>query len=373
MLGNQVELWETMLAAMKLGAVVIPATHPARPGRPAPTGSTAATCATWSSRAERRRRASSPTSPAAAPGSRSASAVDGWLRYARRPSALADVRAGRRRRTGRRPAAALLHLRHDRAAQARRAHPRLATRSATCPRCTGSACSPGDVHLNISSPGWAKHAWSNLFAPWNAEATVLHRQPRRGSTPPALLDAMDRCGATTLLRAADGVADARSRPTSTPLADVPLREVVGAGEPLNPEVIEQVRRAWGLTVRDGYGQTETTAQIGNPPGAAGQARLDGPAAARLRRRAARPGHRRGRRSEGEICLDLSTRGRSALMAGYRDDARQRTPRRSADGYYHTGDVAPPRRRRLHHLRRPDRRRVQGVGLPDLARSSWRAC
>jgi acetyl-CoA synthetase len=47
---------------------------------------------------------------------------------------------------------------------------------------------------------------------------------------------------------------------------VALRDAVGAGEPLNPEVIERVRRAWGLTVRDGYGQTETTAQIGNPPG-----------------------------------------------------------------------------------------------------------
>ncbi len=45
-----------------------------------------------------------------------------------------------------------------------------------------------------------------------------------------------------------------------------LREVVGAGEPLNPEVIEQVQQAWGLTIRDGYGQTETTLQIGNSPG-----------------------------------------------------------------------------------------------------------
>jgi acetyl-CoA synthetase len=47
---------------------------------------------------------------------------------------------------------------------------------------------------------------------------------------------------------------------------VKLRELISAGEPLNPEVIEQVRAAWGLTIRDGYGQTETTAQIGNPPG-----------------------------------------------------------------------------------------------------------
>ena len=51
--------------------------------------------------------------------------------------------------------------------------PTRATRSATSRRCTGSACAPGDVHLNISSPGWAKHAWSNVFAPWNAGATVF--------------------------------------------------------------------------------------------------------------------------------------------------------------------------------------------------------
>src|SRR5256885_1383142 len=44
-----------------------------------------------------------------------------------------------------------------------------------------------------------------------------------------------------------------------------LREAVSAGEPLNPEVIARVRKAWGITIRDGYGQTETTAQVGNTP------------------------------------------------------------------------------------------------------------
>jgi acyl-CoA synthetase (AMP-forming)/AMP-acid ligase II len=44
-----------------------------------------------------------------------------------------------------------------------------------------------------------------------------------------------------------------------------LREVASAGEPLNPEVIDRVHRAWGLTIRDGYGQTETTAQVGTHP------------------------------------------------------------------------------------------------------------
>ena len=74
-----------------------------------------------------------------------------------------------------------------------------------------------------------------------------------------------------------------------------LREVVGAGEPLNPEVIEQVREAWGLTLRDGFGQTETTLQIGNSPGQPLKPGSMGRADARLHRRADRPGERRARR------------------------------------------------------------------------------
>ena len=122
---------------------------------------------------------------------------------------------------------------------------------------------PGDVHLNISSPGWAKHAWSCFFAPWNAGATVfIVNQPRFDAK--ALLGTIGRCGVTTFcapptvwrLFIQEGLADFK----------VSLREVCGAGEPLNPEVIDQVREAWGLTIRDGYGQTETTALVGNSPG-----------------------------------------------------------------------------------------------------------
>ena len=120
-----------------------------------------------------------------------------------------------------------------------------------------------DLHWNISSPGWAKHAWSSVFAPWNAGATVfIYNQSRfRASNA---LQAMVRFGVTTLC----------APPTvwrlfvQEELARYPvqLREVVSAGEPLNPEIIERVRAAWGLTIRDGYGQTETTAMIDNPPG-----------------------------------------------------------------------------------------------------------
>ena len=123
---------------------------------------------------------------------------------------------------------------------------------------------PGDRHWNISSPGWAKHAWSSFFAPWNAEATFFVYNYARFQAK-AVLEALVRHRVTTLC----------APPTvwrmlvQEPLAEyrVSLREALSAGEPLNPEVIERVRAAWDLTIRDGYGQTETTALVGNPPGA----------------------------------------------------------------------------------------------------------
>jgi acetyl-CoA synthetase len=193
---------------------------------------------------------------------------------------------------------------------------------------------PGDVHLNLSSPGWAKHAWSNVYAPWNAGATVLVLNYQRFSAS-SLLGAFGSCGVSTfcaaptvwrmLIQADLGAADVSS-----------LRECVAAGEPLNPEVIEQVRKAWGITVRDGFGQTETTAQVGNTPGqpvrAGSMGRpLPGYSVALVDPVTGEPGR------DGEICLDLSQRP-LGLMTGYLDDASL-NDRAMAGGYYHTGDVA----------------------------------
>ena len=190
----------------------------------------------------------------------------------------------------------------------------------------------GDVHLNLSSPGWAKHAWSCFFAPFNAEATVVAYQYQRFSAV-ALLDQLVRCRVTTFC-APPTVwrmlmqEDLRRWP-------VVLRELVGAGEPLNPEIIEQVRGAWGLTIRDGFGQTETTAQVGNPPGhplkpgsmgvplPGYTVKLVGPDGVV--------------RDEGEICLDLTSRP-VGLMQSYLDD-EEKTAEVTRDGLYHTGDVA----------------------------------
>ncbi len=195
---------------------------------------------------------------------------------------------------------------------------------------------PGDVHWNISSPGWAKHAWSSFFAPWIAGATVfVFNQPRFDAR--RVLDTLVAERVTTLcapptvwrMLIQERIGDWR----------VALREAMSAGEPLNPEVIEQVRAAWGLTIRDGFGQTETTAQVGNPPG---QKLKFGSMGRPL------PGYRvvlldaEGQSAdEGELSLVLDDPelGRPAgLMRGYAD-----SPERSAEvmreGHYRTGDVA----------------------------------
>ncbi len=193
---------------------------------------------------------------------------------------------------------------------------------------------PGDIHLNISSPGWAKHSWSCVFAPWNAGACVFIYNAARFNAK-GLLATVARCKVTTLcapptvwrLLIQEDLAAYRGQLT--------LRELGSAGEPLNPEVIDQVRAAWGLTIRDGYGQTETTAILGNPPG---QPLKPGSMGRPL------PGYRvvlldvNGLPSdEGEVCLELDPRP-TGLMAEYEDSA-EATTHAMRHGRYHTGDTA----------------------------------
>ncbi|HEY6891283.1 MAG TPA: AMP-binding protein [Solirubrobacter sp.] len=329
MLGNQLELWETMLAAMKLGAVVIPAT-------------TLLAESDLRDRIDRGNarhvvvRAADASKFDGVPGSYSRIAVgsgvpSGWLDYAMAysaPAEFAPIDATHASDT------LLLYF-----TSGTTARPKLVEHThASYPVGHLSTLywiglKPGDVHLNLSSPGWAKHAWSNFFAPWLAEATVaIFNYERFDAT--ALLNVIASHGVTTfcapptvwrMLIQAD-LGSVRTQ----------LREVVGAGEPLNPEVIEQVQKAWGLTLRDGYGQTETTLQIGNPPGArvkpGSMGRpLPGYTIALVDPLTGEPA------DEGEICLPLNRRP-LGLMVGYRDDD-ERTSEAMRGGYYHTGDVA----------------------------------
>lgn len=191
---------------------------------------------------------------------------------------------------------------------------------------------PGDVHWNISSPGWAKHAWSSFFAPWNAGATVFAFNQSRFNAA-ATLQTLARCGVSTLC----------APPTvwrmliQEDLAAYPvrLRELVGAGEPLNPEVIERVHAAWGITIRDGYGQTETCALIGNSPG---QAVIPGAMGRPMPGYAIQLRDPEGRLAEeGEVCVETDPRPTGLLQEYFGDAAK--TAQVMEGGVYHTGDVA----------------------------------
>ncbi len=330
MLGNQVELWETILAAIKLGAVVIPASTLLAAGdlrdrveRGAARfviarGADVPTFATVEGDFVRIA-VGRPTGPAA-----------GWLDFADSRSApVGFVPDG--------PTAAsdtlLLYFTSGTTALPKLVeHTHVSYPVGHLSTLYWIGLRPADVHLNISSPGWAKHAWSNVFAPWLAGATVfLYNYTRFDAA--ALMRVMAENGVTTFC-APPTVwrmliqADLTALPT-------PPREVVGAGEPLNPEVIEQVRAGWGVTIRDGFGQTETTLAVGNPPGQ--QVRegsmgrpLPGYTIALIDPATGEPG------AEGEICIDLARRP-LGLMTGYHGDD-DRTADAMRDGYYHTGDV-----------------------------------
>jgi acetyl-CoA synthetase len=340
MLGNVVPLWEVMLAAIKLGALVIPA-------------STLLQAADLADRVERGRVRHVITEPAHAakfagvPGGWTpivTGEVPGWTPYADSASAPAAFTPDGPTRAG---DPLLLYFTSGTTSQPKLVgHTHASYPVGHLSTMYWIGIQPGDVHLNISSPGWAKHAWSNFFAPWNAQATILILNQERFSAP-GLLQALGNLDVTTfcapptvwrmLIQADLAQADVRG-----------LRECVAAGEPLNPEVIEQVRKAWGITVRDGFGQTETTAQVGNTPGEPVRPGSMGrplpgypvvlvdPVSGEV----VPAGSPRASETGGEICLDLSAHsGRPlGLMTGYQDDA-ERDAEAMRGGFYHTGDVA----------------------------------
>ena len=329
MLGNIVPLWEVMLAAMKLGAVVIPASTLLQP----------ADLADRIDRGDVRHvvtEAEHVPKFDGVPGEWTRVVIGGtqtgWHAYADSAAAPAGFTPD-----GVTKAAdpLLLYFTSGTTSQPKLVgHTQASYPAGHLSTMYWIGIQPGDVHLNISSPGWAKHAWSNVFAPWNAQATILILNQARFNAA-GLLKAIGDCGVTTfcapptvwrmLIQADLGAADVAA-----------LRDCVAAGEPLNPEVIEQVRKAWGITVRDGFGQTETTAQVGNTPGqpvkAGSMGRpLPGYPVVLVDPVTAEPG------KDGEICLDLGNRP-LGLMTGYLDDP-ERESEAMRGGYYHTGDVA----------------------------------
>ena len=325
MLGNIAPLWETMLAAQKLGAVVIPAT-------------TLLTPADLKDRFERGRVQHVVANGADAQKfegldpkvSRIAvGGATGWVDYDALLENSADFTPQGVTRA-RDPL--LLYFTSGTTAK-----PKLVLHD-QCSYPVGHLITmywlglqPGDLHFNISSPGWAKHAWSNVFAPWNAGATILvNNQPR--------FDARR----TLEMMAAQGVNTFCAPPTVWRMMvqqDMAphrgsLREVCSAGEPLNPEVIEHVQKIWGMTIREGYGQTETTLQIASFPGQKVKPGSMGQESPGYRIRLLNPDDQEVEEGEVSLLLDPPPMG---LMQGYQNDDGSFAPLGSIA--YRTGDVA----------------------------------
>ena len=325
MLGNVVPLWETMLAAMKLGAVVIPAT-------------TQLAAADLKDRFERGRIQHVVANGADAHKfegldprvSRFAvGGAGGWIDYDSLTQGSADFTP---EGVTRADDPLLLYFTSGTTAK-----PKLVLHD-QCSYPVGHLITmywlglrPGDLHFNISSPGWAKHAWSNVFAPWNAGACILiNNQPRFDAR--ATLEAMAAQGVETFcapptvwrMLVQQDMAPHRGK----------LRELCSAGEPLNPEVIEHVQKAWGMTIREGYGQTETSLQIASFPGQVVKPGSMGQESPGFRIRLLDFDDREVEEGEVSILLNPPPTG---LMQGYQQDDGSFAPLGTIA--YRTGDVA----------------------------------
>ena len=354
-LGNQVELWESMLAIMKLGAVIVPTT-------------TVLGAADLADRIDRGgvghviANATDTAKFADVPGAYTRISVgdapQGWLSYA---DAYATTDVQPRQAVTAPDDTLLLYFTSGTTSQPKLVeHTQVSYPVGHLTTMYWLGLEPGDVHLNVSSPGWAKHAWSSFFAPLIAEATIVVYNYARFDAK-AMLEQMRRCGVTSLC-APPTVwrmliqADLSGGPGA-------LHKVAAAGEPLNPEVIEQVRTALEphhprrLRTDGDLGPDRQHARPGS------QAGIDGTPAARNAGGAGRSGDRRGRRRGRDLPRPVPAPGQS-------DGGLPRRPTAQRRG--DSGWVLPHRRPRgprcggVHHLHRADRRCVQGLRLQGFA-------
>jgi acyl-coenzyme A synthetase/AMP-(fatty) acid ligase len=192
-----------------------------------------------------------------------------------------------------------------------------------------------DIHWNISSPGWAKWAWSNLYAPLVAGATAFSFDQERFSAE-RTLSAIENYPVTSLCTAPTvwRMFMVQDLSNFTPAA---LKKASSAGEPLNAEIIKRWKDLTGIAIKDGYGQTETSAVIGNTdlskikPGSAGKPLLHYKV-----KIVDDDGKELPVGKEGNIAIDIGNNV-PGLFSGYGNDPVLNAER-FKHGYYYTGDL-----------------------------------
>jgi acyl-coenzyme A synthetase/AMP-(fatty) acid ligase len=195
----------------------------------------------------------------------------------------------------------------------------------------------GDRHWTVTDTGWAKAAWGSLFGQWHERATVVQVALGR-PTADAILGILAEhaitsfCAPPTLYRMLI-LADLEAYDLSA------LRHCTSAGEPLNPEVIRVWERGTGLTVYDGYGQTETTCLVANyrsvpvRPGSMGK-----PVPGYVVDVLGDDGAPAPPGEVGNIAVQAEPNRPVGLFEGYHKEP-EATASRFRDGWYYTGDRA----------------------------------
>jgi acetyl-CoA synthetase len=195
----------------------------------------------------------------------------------------------------------------------------------------------GDVHYNISAPGWAKYAYSSIFGAWNAEATSFLYNYSGKFDPNRVLSVIESYRVRTLC----------APPTVWRFLllanlkdyEFSLRELISAGEPLNPEINQKVHDALGLSIREGFGQTETTITVGFFPGMEvklGSMGVEAPGfhveVLDEEYNPAPP------KTDGILAIQMKPRRPVGVMEGY-VDPREKNKEVFVGGWYLTGDLA----------------------------------
>lgn len=193
-----------------------------------------------------------------------------------------------------------------------------------------------DLHWNISDTGWAKAAWSSLFGPWRCGASLFVQHSTSKFQPADVLKALAQYPITTMC-AAPTIYRLLVQQDLSQLRPRALRHCVAAGEPLNPEVIATWQKATGLTIRDGYGQTETVLLCGNFPGVPVKPGSMGlPAPGIDLAIIDQQGNRLPPGEEGDLAVRVEPQRPLGLFQAYLDDPGA-TARAFRQGWYRTGD------------------------------------